>query len=98
MIGMETPHREPRLLNAVYFAVNRHGESVVRADGEAELVVTIKDDGDPSQLELRRVHPQRTCTSRARSPQSNRLALQPGSVSRWRRSGRPRLSTAFRET
>jgi hypothetical protein len=54
MISMETPHREPRLLNAVCFAVNRNGEIVVRADGEAELVVTIKDDGDPSHLELRR--------------------------------------------
>ncbi len=54
MVIFEAPHREPRLLNTVYFSVSRQGEIVLRADGEPELVVTVPDDGDPTRLELRR--------------------------------------------
>jgi hypothetical protein len=54
MVIFEAPHREPKLLNTVYFAVSRQGEIVVRPDGRPELVVNIPDDGDPEHLELRR--------------------------------------------
>jgi hypothetical protein len=54
MVIFEAPHREPKLLNTVYFAVSRQGEIVLRSDGRPELVVNIPDDGDPAHLELRR--------------------------------------------
>jgi hypothetical protein len=54
MVILEAPHREPRLLNTVYFAVSRQGEIVARPDGEAELLVNVPDDGNPEHLELRR--------------------------------------------
>jgi hypothetical protein len=54
MVIFEAPHREPKLLNTVYFAVSRQGEIVVRPNGRPELVVNIPDDGDPTHLEIRR--------------------------------------------
>ena len=54
LVTFEAPHHEPKVVHGAYFAVSRQGEIVCRADGEPELVVSVRPERDPARLQLRR--------------------------------------------